>query len=66
MKKQQQENPPPPETPEKIEQKKIIAQEQLKKVSEELRSVDVSDVQKIQFMDMDDFRKKLAEAKEKR
>jgi hypothetical protein len=66
MKKKQQENPPPPETPEQIEQKKIIAQEQLKKVSEELRSVDVSDVQKIQFMDMDDFRKKLAEAKEKR
>jgi hypothetical protein len=66
MKKQQQENPPPPETPEQIEQKKIIAQEQLKKVSEELRSVDVSDVQKIQFMDMDDFRKKLAEAKGKR
>lgn len=66
MKKKQLENPPPPETPEQIEQKKIIAQEQLKKVSEELRSVDVSDVQKIQFMDMDEFRKKLAEAKEKR
>jgi hypothetical protein len=66
MKKKQQENPPPPETPEQIDQKKIIAQEQLKKVSEELRSVDVSDVQKVQFMDMDDFRKRLAEAKEKR
>jgi hypothetical protein len=66
MKKREKENPPLPETPEQIEEKKIIAQEQLKKVSEELRSVDVSDVQKIQFMDMDEFRKKLAEAKEKR
>lgn len=66
MKKKQIENPPPPETPEQIDEKKIIAQEQLKKVSEELRSVDISDVQKVQFMDMDEFRKKLAEAKEKR
>lgn len=66
MKKKQLENPPPPETPEQIDEKKILAQEQLKKVTEELRSVDVSDVQKVQFMDMDDFRKKLAEAKEKR
>lgn len=66
MKKKQQENPPPPETPEQIEAKKVLAEAELKKVTEELRSVDVSDVEKLKFMDIEEFRKKLTEAKAKR
>lgn len=66
MKKKLEENPPPPETPEQIEAKKILASEELKKVTEELRSVDMSQVAQLQFMDIEEFRKKLVDAKKKR
>ena len=66
MKKKLEENPPPPETPEQIDAKKVLASEELKKVTEELRSVDMSQVAQLQFMDIEEFRKKLADAKKKR
>ena len=63
MKKKLEENPPPPETPEQIEEKLKLAQENKKKASEQLKTVDVSQVEQLQFMDLESFRKKLDEAK---
>ncbi len=66
MKEQIEQKPPPKETPEQLEEKKIIAQQDLKKVIEELKSIDVADMQRMEFMDLETFRKKLDEAKKKR
>lgn len=66
MKEQLEQTPPPPETPEQIEEKTKLAQQDSKKATEELRTIDVSDMQKVQFMDLETFRKRLEEARVKR
>lgn len=67
MVQQIKELPPPPADPEKIEEEKKKAQQDLKKVVEELKTIDTSEVAaQMKFMDLDDFRKKLEEAKKTR
>lgn len=59
--------PPPPADPEKLEEDKKKAEQALKKVIEELRTIDTSDMAaRMKFMDLDSFRKKLEEAKQLR
>lgn len=66
MKEQLAQTPPPQETPEQIEEKQKLAQQESKKATEDLRTIDVSDMQKVQFMDLETFRKRLDEARLKR
>jgi flagellar motor protein MotB len=66
MKEQLEQTPPPPETPEQIEEKMKLAQQESKKATEDLRTIDVADLQKVQFMDLETFRKRLDEARVKR
>jgi hypothetical protein len=52
--------PPPEKPPEKIEEEKKIAESELKKISEQLKTIDLSDVQqKLKFMDLDEIRKQI-------
>jgi len=66
MKEQLEQTPPPPESPEKIEEKTKLAVQESKKATEDLRTIDVADMQKVQFMDLETFRKRLEEARVKR
>lgn len=64
LKKKVEQLPPPAADPEKVEEQKKQAQQDLKKAVEELQSVDTSDMQsRMKFMDLDTFRKKLEDAK---
>ncbi|MDH4476401.1 MAG: hypothetical protein QE274_07990, partial [Verrucomicrobiaceae bacterium] len=59
--------PPPPADPEKIEETKEIAEQKLKKAVEDLKTIDTTALEsQMKMMDLDEFRKKMAEAKEKR
>lgn len=58
--------PQPIETPEEIDKKQDQAQQELKKVVEQIRSIDLTDMQKMALMDLETFRKKLEEAKKQR
>ncbi|HCN76389.1 MAG TPA: hypothetical protein DIT13_04235 [Verrucomicrobiales bacterium] len=67
MVQQIKELPPPPADPEKIEEQKKKAQQDLKKVVEELKTIDTSEMAaQMKFMDLDTFRKQLEEAKKTR
>ncbi len=66
IKEQLQQTPPPKETPEQIDEQQKLAQQELQKAIEQLRSIDVSDMQRMQLMDLESFRKKLDEAKKQR
>ena len=59
--------PPPPADPKKIEETKEIAEQKLKKAIEDLKTIDTSALEsQMKMMDLEEFRKKMAEAKEKR
>lgn len=59
--------PPPPIDPKKLEEEQKKAQQDIKKATEELASVDTSQLQsQMKFMDLESFRKQLQEAKKKR
>ncbi len=59
--------PPPPADPKKLEEDKKIAEEQMKKAVEDLKTIDTADLQnKIKFMDLDAFQKQLEERKKER
>ncbi len=66
IKEQLEQTPPPKETPEQIDEKQKLAQQDLQKAIEQLRSIDVSDMQSMKFMDLDSFRQQLEEKKKQR
>lgn len=54
--------PPPPADPQKLEEQKKLAEEQMKKAVEALKTVDTSDEKaKVKFMDLDVYKKQLEE-----
>lgn len=54
--------PPPPADPQKLEEQKKLAEEQMKKAVEALKTVDTSDTKaKVKFMDLDVYKKQLEE-----
>jgi len=56
--------PKTPETPESVQKKIDEALAQVKKLTEELKTIDLSDEQqKVKFMDLDEIRKKIERAK---
>lgn len=59
--------PPPPADPKKLEEDKKKAEQEMKKATEELASVDTTQLQsQMKFMDLESFRQKLKDAKKKR
>jgi hypothetical protein len=66
IRQQLAEIPEPVETPEELDKKQEIAQQELKKVIEEVKSIDITDMQNLVYMDLESFRKKLDEAKKQR
>lgn len=64
IKEKLEQTPPPQETPEQIDEKHKLAQQEMEKAIEQLRSIDYSAME--QFTNLDDFRKRLEEAKKKR
>lgn len=59
--------PPIPADPKELEDKQKLVEEELKKVTDDLSKVDTTSVAaKMKFLDLDSFRKQLAEAKVKR
>lgn len=59
--------PPLNEKPEELDEKRRIAELELKKISEELSKIDTSSVQaQMKFMDLDSFRKQLEDARKTR
>lgn len=52
--------PVPEKPPEKIDEEKKLAEQELKKVNEEFKTIDITDVQqKLKFMDLDEIRKQI-------
>ena len=52
--------PTPPKTPEQLAEEKKIAEQELKKMNEQLNTIDLSDVQqKLKFMDLEEMRKQI-------
>lgn len=67
IKKKVEQLPPPPADPKKIEEDKKKAEQDLKKAIDQLQTVDTSEMQtQMKFMDLESFRKKLADAKKLR
>lgn len=59
--------PPPQEKPDDLKKQTEITEAKLKKLVEDLKSIDLSSVQQnMKFMDLDEMRKKLDEAKKQR
>lgn len=56
--------PPPPDTEENIKKKTELTEETAKKLTEELKTIDLSAVQQgVKFMDLDEIRQKIERAK---
>lgn len=67
MVEQMKQLPPPPADPKELEEKQKLAEQQMKKTDEDLKTIDTSDLEsKMKFMDLDSFRKQLDDAKKKR
>lgn len=67
LQKKLEETPPPPADPNEIEKRKELAEQEEKKATEDLKTIDLTDVeQRLKVMDLDSFRKQLEDARKKR
>jgi len=67
LQKKLEETPPPPADPKEIEERKKLAEQEDKKAAEDLKTIDLTDVeQRLKVMDLDAFRKQLEDARKMR